>query len=261
MAVCPDTQEHKIEGRLLAAEQPLQLLLVGQGSRLRGDFSQHAVDVGLGKRHPLQQGLASHAEVALLVGRGHAPLIAEKNVRFLPLNAACPFRHGEVFVNRLRGAATRQSNRKPPPLVNRLAGTRNHEISRFFGKIGSIFDDMKNGRCVHAAYSSRESSTRTLPNGPIAGRCGWPRRTSSSFPRSACFMGRSSHTSGHTSNWVHWSRLGAILHLERQDVLMIFALALGVGLLSIVTPAAIEAARQCGRLRRAALASDCARAC
>ena len=54
-------------------------------------------------------------------------------------------------------------------------------------------------------------------------------------------MGRSSHTSGHTSNWVHWSRLGAILHLERQDVLMIFALALGVGLLSIVTPAAIEA--------------------
>ena len=54
-------------------------------------------------------------------------------------------------------------------------------------------------------------------------------------------MGRSSHTSGHSSGLVHWSRLGAILQLERQDVLMIFALALGVGLLSIVTPAAIEA--------------------
>ena len=54
-------------------------------------------------------------------------------------------------------------------------------------------------------------------------------------------MGRSSHTDGHSSSWIHWSRLGAILYLERQDVLMILALALGVGLLSIVTPAAIEA--------------------
>jgi ABC-type bacteriocin/lantibiotic exporter with double-glycine peptidase domain len=38
-----------------------------------------------------------------------------------------------------------------------------------------------------------------------------------------------------------WDRLMAVLRLERRDVLMIFAFALGVGLLSIVAPAAIEA--------------------
>jgi putative ABC transport system ATP-binding protein len=54
-------------------------------------------------------------------------------------------------------------------------------------------------------------------------------------------MGRSSHKDEHSSRRSHWARLGAILALERQDVFMILALALGVGLLSIVTPAAIEA--------------------
>lgn len=54
-------------------------------------------------------------------------------------------------------------------------------------------------------------------------------------------MGHSPHTTGHAPRGSHWARLGAILYLERQDVLMILALALGVGLLSIVTPAAIEA--------------------
>ncbi len=53
-------------------------------------------------------------------------------------------------------------------------------------------------------------------------------------------MGRSSDASGHASR-THWARLGAVLFVERQDVFMILALALGVGLLSIVTPAAIEA--------------------
>ena len=38
-----------------------------------------------------------------------------------------------------------------------------------------------------------------------------------------------------------WARLMALLRLERRDVLMICAFAFGVGLLSIVTPAAIEA--------------------
>ncbi|MBL6712391.1 MAG: ABC transporter ATP-binding protein [Pirellulales bacterium] len=54
-------------------------------------------------------------------------------------------------------------------------------------------------------------------------------------------MGRSPNTDGHAAHGSHWARLGAILYLERQDVFMILALALGVGLLSIVTPAAIEA--------------------
>jgi putative ABC transport system ATP-binding protein len=53
-------------------------------------------------------------------------------------------------------------------------------------------------------------------------------------------MGRSSDASGHAAR-SHWARLGAVLFVERQDVFMILALALGVGLLSIVTPAAIEA--------------------
>jgi len=38
-----------------------------------------------------------------------------------------------------------------------------------------------------------------------------------------------------------WSRLMAVLRLERRDAMTILAFALGVGLLSIVTPAAIEA--------------------
>jgi putative ABC transport system ATP-binding protein len=53
-------------------------------------------------------------------------------------------------------------------------------------------------------------------------------------------MGRSSDASGHAAR-SHWARLGAVLFVERQDVFMILALARGVGLLSIVTPAAIEA--------------------
>jgi putative ABC transport system ATP-binding protein len=53
-------------------------------------------------------------------------------------------------------------------------------------------------------------------------------------------MGRSSDASGHAAR-SHWARLGAVLFVERQDVFMTLALALGVGLLSIVTPAAIEA--------------------
>lgn len=53
-------------------------------------------------------------------------------------------------------------------------------------------------------------------------------------------MGNASHHH-ETSAWVQWARLGALLHLERRDVFLILALALGVGLLSIVTPATIEA--------------------
>jgi len=38
-----------------------------------------------------------------------------------------------------------------------------------------------------------------------------------------------------------WQRLCALLRLERADLLALLAFALGVGLLSIVVPAAIEA--------------------
>ena len=48
---------------------------------------------------------------------------------------------------------------------------------------------------------------------------------------------------GHTTNRRArpWQRLSALLRLERSDVLTLLAFALGVGLLSIVVPAAIEA--------------------
>jgi len=48
---------------------------------------------------------------------------------------------------------------------------------------------------------------------------------------------------GHTSQrrTRPWQRLSALLRLERSDVLTLLAFALGVGLLSIVVPAAIEA--------------------
>jgi ABC-type bacteriocin/lantibiotic exporter with double-glycine peptidase domain len=50
------------------------------------------------------------------------------------------------------------------------------------------------------------------------------------------------HDSGHhPPKKSPWARLMGILRLERRDVFMIFAFALGTGLLSIVTPAAIEA--------------------
>ena len=50
-------------------------------------------------------------------------------------------------------------------------------------------------------------------------------------------------TAGHHGGAVirPWTRLTELLRLERRDVLTILAFALGVGLLSIVTPAAIEA--------------------
>ena len=38
-----------------------------------------------------------------------------------------------------------------------------------------------------------------------------------------------------------WQRLSALLRLERSDILTLLAFALGVGLLSVVVPAAIEA--------------------
>ena len=38
-----------------------------------------------------------------------------------------------------------------------------------------------------------------------------------------------------------WQRLSALLRLERSDLLTLLAFALGVGLLSIVVPASIEA--------------------
>lgn len=58
-------------------------------------------------------------------------------------------------------------------------------------------------------------------------------------------MAHDAHHHGHPANRPAkrgpWARLMAILRLERRDVMMILAFALGVGLLSIVTPAAIEA--------------------
>jgi ABC-type bacteriocin/lantibiotic exporter with double-glycine peptidase domain len=55
-------------------------------------------------------------------------------------------------------------------------------------------------------------------------------------------MGHDSHHHGHhAAKKGPWARLVAILRLERRDVYMIFAFALGTGLLSIATPAAIEA--------------------
>jgi ABC-type bacteriocin/lantibiotic exporter with double-glycine peptidase domain len=48
----------------------------------------------------------------------------------------------------------------------------------------------------------------------------------------------SRHPTAHTGPW---QRLSALLRLERSDVLTLLAFALGVGLLSIVVPAAIEA--------------------
>ncbi len=49
------------------------------------------------------------------------------------------------------------------------------------------------------------------------------------------------HHGHHAAKKGPWARLVAILRLERRDVYMIFAFALGTGLLSIATPAAIEA--------------------
>jgi putative ABC transport system ATP-binding protein len=49
------------------------------------------------------------------------------------------------------------------------------------------------------------------------------------------------HHGHHAAKKGPWARLMAILRLERRDVYMIFAFALGTGLLSIATPAAIEA--------------------
>ncbi len=55
-------------------------------------------------------------------------------------------------------------------------------------------------------------------------------------------MADDAHNSGHhPPKKSPWARLMGILRLERRDVFMIFAFAFGTGLLSIVTPAAIEA--------------------
>lgn len=55
-------------------------------------------------------------------------------------------------------------------------------------------------------------------------------------------MADDAHDSGHhPPRKSPWARLMGILRLERRDVFMIFAFAFGTGLLSIVTPAAIEA--------------------
>jgi ABC-type bacteriocin/lantibiotic exporter with double-glycine peptidase domain len=55
-------------------------------------------------------------------------------------------------------------------------------------------------------------------------------------------MADDAHDSGHhPPKKSPWARLMGILRLERRDVFMIFAFAFGTGLLSIVTPAAIEA--------------------
>jgi len=54
-------------------------------------------------------------------------------------------------------------------------------------------------------------------------------------------MGDSTGHHGHAAKKRPWDRLMAVLRLERRDVFMIFSFALGVGLLSIVAPAAIEA--------------------
>ena len=54
-------------------------------------------------------------------------------------------------------------------------------------------------------------------------------------------MGSDHDHHSHPGKMRPWDRLVAVLRLERRDVFMIFAFALGVGLLSIVAPAAIEA--------------------
>ncbi|MDA1040027.1 MAG: ABC transporter ATP-binding protein [Planctomycetota bacterium] len=55
-------------------------------------------------------------------------------------------------------------------------------------------------------------------------------------------MAHAAHHHGHhAAKKGPWARLMAILRLERRDVYMILAFALGTGLLSIATPAAIEA--------------------
>lgn len=55
-------------------------------------------------------------------------------------------------------------------------------------------------------------------------------------------MAHEAHHHGyHAAKKGAWARLMAILRLERRDVFMIFAFALGTGVLSIVAPAAIEA--------------------